>query len=105
MIPSCSDPQLLFKCGNLYRYNLFIINIFETTNCDAEVIVNYVILVAKYSIYKARLRKAKPSIVEVKGRLKYMSSIEENIAVQNCDLISYKEKWDKLNSGLENQIV
>ena len=63
-------------------------------------LVNHIILLAKYFIYKCKLSKASPSLTVFKAKLKATYKLELYIAKKNGILINHYKKWDHLLSWL-----
>ena len=61
-------------------------------------LVNHIILLAKYFIYKCKFSKASPSLTVFKVKLKATYKLELHIAKKNGILINHYKKWDNLLS-------
>ena len=62
-------------------------------------LVNHIILLAKYFIYKCKLSKPSPSLTVFKAKLKATYKLQLYTAKKNGTLINHK-KWDHLLSWL-----
>ena len=61
-------------------------------------LVNHIILLAKYFIYKCKFSKASPSLTVFKAKLKATHKLELYIAKKSGILINHYKTWDHLLS-------
>ena len=106
----CTIVQNLWS--NLHNFFLSINNEFtyskETvffgelkSNKDSYV-VNYIIILMKYYIFKMKYRKIKPTFKIFKHFLLLRIQIEEEIALANDKIEQQKQKWSKISYTLTN---
>lgn len=83
---------------NISIETLTLINILFGVFDDNEdfVILNHLILIAKYFIYKCKLIKIKPTIRVFFEKIKLVCHIERKIAKRNDRLHKHYEKWGKI---------
>ena len=58
-------------------------------------ILNHLLLIAKYFIYKCKLNKTKPTLRVFIEKIKLIYHIEREIAKRNDRLQKHYEKWEK----------
>ena len=63
-------------------------------------LVNHILLLAKYFIYKCKLSKVIPSLLVFKAKLKATYKVELYIAKEKGILLNYYKKWDNFLSWL-----
>jgi len=68
-----------------------------------ENVSNYVILMYKLTIYKAREKGKVPSLSLFKNFLVYSEKIEYMVAMAKNKLFSHIKKWEKLKTALESE--
>ena len=62
------------------------------TNCKT-VILNLLILIARYYIFLSKTRKEKPNLTAYKERVKYFYYIEKEISFQQGKRVEFLKKW------------
>ena len=63
-------------------------------------LVNHILLLAKYFIYKCKLSKVIPSLLVFKAKLKAIYTVELYIAKKKGFLPNHYKKWDNFLSWL-----
>ena len=63
-------------------------------------LVNHILLLAKYFIYKCKLSKVIPSLLVFKAKLKATYTVELYIAKEKGILPNHYKKWDNFLSWL-----
>ena len=63
-------------------------------------LVNHILLLAKYFIYKCKLSKVIPSLLVFKAKLKATYTVELYIAKEKGFLPNHYKKWDNFLSWL-----
>ena len=70
--------------------------IFGIDPANPKPIIEHLLLLAKYHIYKHFLGKRKPFFPLFLDEVKYCQNIEQRIAIQNGTLSKYENKWKEL---------
>ena len=60
------------------------------------IILNHLILIAKFYIYKCKWNSKNPSIRVYKAKIGEIYQVEKNIAAKRNKLAKHFQKWDKL---------
>ena len=63
-------------------------------------LVNHILLLAKYFIYRCKLSKIIPSLLVFKAKLKATYNVELHIAKEKGILLNHFKKWDNFLSWL-----
>lgn len=66
----------------------------------ADIIINHIILIAKYVIYRCKLNKRKPTLDILKAYLKQTMHIEKYIAYSNQKIDTFLGKWSPFLTSL-----
>ena len=87
--------------ANILLYVSYLDILFGKFHLNKDfLLVNHIILLAKYFIYKCKFFKASPSITVFKAKLKATYKLELYIAKKNGILNNHYKKWDHLLSWL-----
>ena len=60
------------------------------------IILNHLILIAKYYIYKCKLNLVNPSLRVYKAKIRAVYQVEKKIAARRNKLTKHFEKWERL---------
>jgi len=71
-------------------------------NNEDFIILNHLILLGKFFIYKCKLNKIKPTLTIFLAKTKTVYYIEKKIATKNNQLYKHYKKWEKLMPSLNN---
>ena len=66
------------------------------------IVINHILLLAKFYIYRSKLDNTKPSLEVFKAKLKAIFNIEFLIAKRNGKLAQHYKKWDSFISVLQS---
>ena len=66
------------------------------------ILINYLLLIFKRSVYEMRFRSTPPSVYYIKARVKHINKIEYIIAKDSCNLEFHFKKWEIISNLLEN---
>ena len=72
-------------------------------NNEDFIILNHLILLGKFFIYKCKLNKIKPILTIFLAKTKTVYYIEKKIATKNNQLYKHYKKWEKLIPSLNNR--
>jgi len=75
---------------------LTLINILFGVSNEDFLILNHLLLIAKYFIYKCKLNKTKPTLRVFFEKIKLVYHIERKIAKRNDRLHRHYRKWEKI---------
>ena len=64
-------------------------------DCDRDLFVNHILLIAKKYIYSCRCNKTKPSIIVLNARIKVIRQLEMMVAKSCNKLPIHLKKWGK----------
>ena len=67
---------------------------------EGFIVINHILLLAKFYIYRSKLDNTKPSLEVFKTKLKAIFNIEFLIAKRNGKLAQHYKKWDSFISVL-----
>ena len=84
--------------GNLYIAIEPLSNkdiMFGIMDCDRDLFVNHILLIAKKYIYSCRCNKTKPSIIVLNARIKVIHQLEMMVAKSCNKLPIHLKKWGK----------
>ena len=70
-------------------------NLFGVSNCEDEIFLNHVLLVAKQYLYSCRCKNTSALIKVFKARLRKIETLELEVAKSKSKLPDYTAKWDK----------
>ena len=80
-------------------YFLLIDVLFGKFDIDEDfIVINYMLLLAKFFIYRSKLDNTKPSLEVFKAKLKATLNIEFVIAKRNGQLAQHYKKWESFIS-------
>jgi hypothetical protein len=68
---------------------------------EVQVIVNFIILIVKFAIYKCELRNKIPNVAVVQAYIKYVVNIERYAAVTNTCEDKFLGKWSSVYHSLK----
>jgi hypothetical protein len=68
---------------------------------DQQVIVNFIILIVKFAIYKCKLQNKIPNFAVVQAYIKYVMNIERYTAVTNNCEDKFLGKWSSVYHSLK----
>ena len=68
----------------------------EFRESEDSIILNHLILIAKFFIYKCKLSNSKPSLNVFLAKIKIVYDMERQIAAKNNKLTKHYNKWEKL---------
>lgn len=82
----------LVSCGYIHLQSLEPSDII-LGNPEKDIIFNFILIIAKYVIYRSKITNRYPSFAAVKAYLKYVKDIEKYIASTNNTLDKFYGKW------------
>ena len=71
--------------------------LFGVPNVEGDwIILNHLILIAKYYIYTCKLKKVNPSLQVYKAKIRAVYQVEKKIATRRNKLTKHYGKWERL---------
>ena len=86
-----------------FSYNKETVFFGELKNNINGNVINFIIILMKYYIFKMKYQKQKPTLDVFKNFLMLRIQIEEEIGLSNDKLELQKQKWNKLSNALTNK--
>ncbi|XP_020630416.1 ubiquitin carboxyl-terminal hydrolase 12-like isoform X2 [Orbicella faveolata] len=83
---------------NIFVETLTLMSILfsEFSESKGIIILNHLILMAKFYIYKCKLNNMEPSLKVFVAKVKIVQDIERQITVKRNKMTTYNKKWEKL---------
>ena len=75
--------------------------LFGMSNCEDEIFINHVLLVAKQYLYSCRCKSTFPLIKVFKARLRKIETLELEVAKSKNKLPNYTAKWGKFLKNID----
>ena len=77
--------------------NLTFTNIIlNNAHCNAKALENFILLTAKFHIYRAKNQEVLPNIIKMQQEIQNYEIMEQKIAMKNKKMRIHDEKWNQL---------